>query len=267
MKKFFIIIICLELINIPVFAEELGEDYFVEKTLKSKNLVIETQNQIQIQDELINSGITANKTLKTTVKKDSPIVDALVEKKLIDKQYKNSPNGKTEIKDVFAERALQNKTVAGMPKSPGAEYDIDPTRRIPVKLKVEQEFTTKKNLEEGQKIEFKVAEDVKVGNNIFIPKNSKIIGRVETISLNEAMGVPADMVIESFIVKMPNNEEFYLENASLKRIGANRSIWVYPLFYSGLMFFGAGVVFAPIRGGHAKLKIKDVYEVYYSPSI
>lgn len=266
MKKFVAILLCIQLLNIPVFAEELGEDYFVEKTLKSNNLVIETEKPAQIHDELpIPKNNVQN--LQSAIKKDVPITDNLVEKKLVDKQYKNTPNGKTEIKDVFAEKAIQNKTAVGIVKNSNLEYDIDPTRRIPVKLKVNQEFTTKKNLEEGQKIEFKVAEDVKVGNKVFIPKNSMVVGRVETISLNEAFGVPSDIVIENFIVKMPDNEEFFLENASLKRVGANRTIWLYPLVYCGCICFGAGLLFIPIRGGHAKLKIKDTYEVYYSPSI
>lgn len=263
-KKLTIAAVCLQLVGLPVFAEELGQDYFVEKTLKSNNLSIETSKPKPIQDELVNSTLT-NKNYKIEIEKNTPITDNFVEKKLVEKDFQNVPNGKTEIKDVFAEKSLVQRS--GEMNVTNNEYDIDPTRRIPVKLKVEQEYTTKTNLEEGQIIEFKVAEDVKVGNKIFIPKDTKVTGRVETVSMNETYGVPADLIVEKFIVKASNREDFLLEGASLKRVGANRAIWVYPLFYGGLMFFGAGVVFIPIRGGHAKLKIKDTYQVHYCPSL
>lgn len=264
MKKLIIFVLCLQLIGIPVLAEELGHDYFVEKTLKSSDLTIETTKPALIQDDLVNTTLK-NSSFKTEISKNVPITDNLVDKKLVEKDFKNAPNGKTEIKDVFAEKSLIQRPKEM--KITNQEYDIDPTRRIPVKLKVEQEFTTKSNLEEGQIIEFKTADGVKVGNKVFIPKDTKITGRVETVSMNEMFGVPADLIIEKFVVKSANNEEFPLEGASLKRTGANRSIWVYPLFYCGCMFFGAGVAFIPIRGGHAKLKTKDTYQVYYCPNL
>lgn len=264
MKKLIISIVCLYLSGVPVFAEELGHDYFVETTLKSNQVAIETKKPVEIQDELVNTSLM-NKNFKIEVKKDVPITDNLVEKKLIEKDFNNTPNGKTEIKDVFAEKALvqrQNEM-----KTANGEYDIDPTRRIPVKLKVNQEYTTKCNLEEGQIINFEIAEDVKVGSGIFIPKDTKVTARVETVSMNEAFGVPADLIVEKFMVNVSNKEMFPLEGASLKRVGANRAIWLYPLVYGGCFCFGAGLLFIPIRGGHAKLRIKDTYVVYYCPSL
>ncbi len=263
-RKVIIIFLCVQLTGLSVFAEELGQDYFIEKTLKSNDLSIETTTPTPIQDDFVNSTLK-NKSYTLKVEKYTPIEDNLVEKKMIEKDFKNSPNGKSEIKDIFAEKSLVQRQ--DEIKIKNNEYDIDPTRRIPVKLKTEQEYTTKKNLEEGQIIYFKVAEDVKVGNKVFIHKGTNVTGRVETVSMNEIMGVPADLIIEKFIVNASNKEEFILEGASLKKHGANRAIWLYPLVYVGCCFFGAGLLFSPIRGGHAKLKSKEIYQVYYCPSI
>ena len=70
------------------------------------------------------------------------------------------------------------------------------------------------------------------------------------------MGVPADLVIGSFTLNgVPLGGE-------INKTGANRSLWVYPCMYGTLWFFGIGVLFIPIRGGHAKIKTTETYTLY-----
>ena len=88
------------------------------------------------------------------------------------------------------------------------------------------------------------------------------------------MGTPFNIVIDNFNVKNPEveNEEINKpeENNSIRfhgtisKSGANRAVWVYPLYQAGnLVLYVAGFAFVPIHGGHAKLLTSETYTVYY----
>ena len=50
----------------------------------------------------------------------------------------------------------------------------------------------------------------------------------------------------------------------VKKRGANRSWWLYPLYQAGnIAFWAAGYPLVLVRGGHAKLSTKEIYTVYY----
>ena len=64
-----------------------------------------------------------------------------------------------------------------------------------------------------------------------------------------------------FVVKNNEKINFY---GRVKKRGANRSWWLYPLYQAGnIAFWAAGYPLVLVRGGHAKLSTKEIYTVYY----
>lgn len=194
----------------------------------------ERQNNT-ITDELVNSNFKAKfGSVGTVLRKSKPIIE--------DEFVKNNIDVK--------------KLVLIKPKT---DYDFT-KEQIPIKLKIIKDLTTKNNITEGAQILFKTVEDV-VLNGILLPKGTKIAGRIETFSESDKMGTPANIIIDNFYVK--NNPEicFY---GNITKTGANRSLWVYPLYQAGnLALYAAGFVFVPIHGGHAKLLTNETFTVFY----
>ena len=93
-------------------------------------------------------------------------------------------------------------------------------------------------------------------------KGTTVLGRVETLSASDKMGVPETLKIDNFYIE-DNGKEINL-SGSVSKTGANRSIWVYPLYQAGnITFYVAGFVFVPIHGGRAKLSTTDSFTVFF----
>lgn len=263
MKKIIILILCIQILNFPAFSYELINDSLVEKTLENKKLSVETYQQQTIEDAFVNTTLkNVNPKIESTV---LPINDSFVEKTLSAEKYSLPTLKKSFIQDEFVIKSLKDCPQIEISKS--TNYNFESIKRIPIKVKIINNITTKMPLREGQELDFKVLNDVKLDTSTTIKKDSIVKARVETISLNQAFGVPADIVIEGFVAKSTNQTDINLEG-SVHKIGANRSLWVYPVGYGcTVLFCGAGVVLFAIRGGHAKIKATDTYEVYYVPNI
>ena len=238
MKKIVIFIICLNILSLPVFSTELIRDDFAEKTL-SKNLKIPNACDKEIKDEFVS---------KTLDPKQHQII------------YVRNKN----IQDSFTQRTLLNYKPPETRKR-NVNFDFESDVRLPLRIKICEHLTTKRKIKEGQDIYFEVAEDTQIKSNFILKKGTKIKARVETISMNDIWGVPADVIIENF--KLKENPNALKIEGHIHKVGANRSIWVYPLVYAGAIFFYAGLAAIPIRGGHAKIKPHEVYEIYYNPNI
>lgn len=131
-------------------------------------------------------------------------------------------------------------------------YRFEELNRIPVKIKIMNDVTTKKNLVEGQKLVFLTTESVVLTHKKVLSEGSRVFGTVETISQNEMMGVPSNLIIGNFKIEyMPTIK---LEGQIVKQ-GANRALWVRPL----------APIFFAVRGGHAKVKNDETYILYYTP--
>lgn len=131
-------------------------------------------------------------------------------------------------------------------------FHYENLNRLPLKIKILSDVSTKKNLEEGQKLVFLTTEDTVLSAKKILPAGSRIIGTVETISKNDIKGTPANLIVGNFKIEyMP---KIKLEG-QINNQGANRAIWVRPLL---------PVLFA-VKGGHAKIKEVDTYEIYYTP--
>ena len=195
------------------------------------------------------------------------IVDDFVEETL-DKNLKILPKKAVFIVDEFAE-ANKGKSYK---KEPVVINEVIPTHKsnykrkefivsdfdssIPVVIRIKNRLTTKLKPEEGSILEFQTVDDVKIKNKLY-PKGTIVQARVENVSPNYTMGIPADLVVGNFQIDgMPLRGE-------ISRIGANRALWVKPVSYVGTFFFGAGALLILIRGGHAKINPNEVFTVYY----
>lgn len=125
-----------------------------------------------------------------------------------------------------------------------------------IKIKIKNYLTTKSFPKEGEMVEFETIEDVKI-RNVLYKKGTTIKGRIENISQNESYGVPADMILSNFKLG-----EISLAG-DIEKAGANRTLWLRPVVWVTSSFFGAGYLLIPIRGGHAKIRPEEVFEIYY----
>ena len=131
-------------------------------------------------------------------------------------------------------------------------YNYEDLNRLPLKIRIMSDISTKKNLAEGQRIVFLTTEDAVLSHKKVLPAGSRIFGRVETLSNNERMGIPANLIIGNFKIEYMPSVKL---DGTINKQGANRTIWVKPL----------APLFFAVKGGHAKVKTTEIYEVYYSP--
>ena len=127
---------------------------------------------------------------------------------------------------------------------------------IPVRICIREKFSTKQKREEGQIIEFETLDEVKFKNKLY-PAGTVVKARIENISMNSMWGAPADFVIGNFSI---DERPLYGE---VTKTGANRAIWLHPLAVIATPLFGTGIWLMFIRGGHAKIKPKEVFTLYF----
>ena len=225
MKKYLSIFLAFMLINCN-FSMALVCDDFANQTL-DKNLKIKEYKPELFKDELINrSFVLKHKNEKYF----SPI--ALT---------------KDDFADLTLSQYKNQKFITYVP------VDFTKLEKITLKISPTNYITTRnKNLKEGEKIEFILAQDLNL-NNKFYKKGTKLNARIENISLNRAYGFPAQLEVGEFSINNTKLDGFLVQK------GANRALWVLPSAYIGNLFFGAGLLIYPIRGGHAKLKQQKTY--------
>ncbi len=230
-----------------------GVSFAVEDELLrylDKNLKVKENKYIPVKDSFVED--TLNENLKIKKQAKNLIVDDFAEKTLA-KDLKINKKPQEIISDSLVLNIDKNATVKKsdfVSKISGENLYIKVTPRY--------YYTTRKGLKEGQRIDFVLADDFKF-KNIVYKKGTPIKARVENINQNGIYGLPSEVVVGNFMLA----ENVKLEGELSKR-GANRSVWVYPTVYTLCAFFGLGVLFIPIRGGHAKLKPNKIYqfEVY-----
>ena len=153
---------------------------------------------------------------------------------------------------VFIAMATITVNAAENQKDSQSGYDFENLNRIPLKLKILDEISTKSNIFEGQKLVFTTTEDAVITHKTVLPAGSRVFGIVETISPCEKSGIPANLIVGDFKIEyMPTIK---LEGEILKT-GANRTYWVKPLL--PILFY--------IKGGQAKLSVNEIYQIYYTP--
>ncbi len=241
------------------------EDEFVKSNAFPKVIPSYVNTAEPIVDELVvpyeKDGITLRIwARKNGVKQDVSIDDELITPKFVSKTSGISilkKYSRNKIEDNFVKNNIDSDNVAKIKVK--TNYDFSKAQ-IPVQMKVIKNLTTKNNIVEGDSILFKTVNEVNI-NGTILPKGTQVIGRVETVSASDKMGCPANIVVDNFYVKDNPDICFY---GNVSKTGANRSIWVYPLYQAGnILLYAAGFVFVPIHGGHAKILTSDTFTVFY----
>lgn len=195
-----------------------------------------------IEDDFVNC--TLDKNLKIKPRVYSFIEDDFVE---------NSKNKSFKKKKVVIEEVLPtHKSSFSRKVFEICEFD----NSIPIFIKIKNNLTTKQKPEEGEMIEFETVKEFKIKNKTY-PEGTVINARVENVSPNYTMGIPADIVIGNF------NLEGKLLRGEISKTGANRALWVKPVSFVGSILFGSGALLILIRGGHAKVNQNEIFTVYY----
>ena len=244
MKKLFLILALITLFT-PAFAQNTGviEDELLDpamygdmsgNSLFKLTIYEKGENQyVPIKDELIDSDFISNASNYALIKKEKP-------------------------DDFFFEKIIDPAKVRKiLPKN---NYDFT-KQQVPVTIRLAQHLKSTKGLLEGSTIPFIATHDFEILGKKFA-KGTTVFGRVETISASDKMGVPETLIINNFYID-DEGKEINL-SGSVAKTGANRSIWVYPLYQAGnITFYVAGFVFVPIHGGRAKLSTSESFTVYY----
>lgn len=218
---------------------------------QNKNDSFESNSGEVIRDFLIENY--PDKSIKIENNITEEIQDILIDKSFIKEHSKLPDTEYTPVYDNFAEANLVDFSQISYKKK---IYDFENINHIKIKIKSKKLISTKNLDGEGQIVDFVVAEDVIVNDKIIIPKESVIQARVETISPNMSRGIPADLVIGSFKYKKYNLD------GEISKTGANRLYWILPIaFAANTIFFGSGYILWAIRGGHAKFKPNQIFEI------
>jgi len=228
------------------FAESLSEKAPMTGTI-TKDVYV---NQEKITDEFAKNISVKEELPKAEIPifKDSLVTSDFV-KKYADEKYQNN----IEIKDIFASEKLK-KYEDVVYRENHFNYLKDNFKAVKIKSKTN--LSTKRLAGEGQIVEFYIAENVKINGKIVLKKGTPLKGRVETISQNDFRGVPADLIIGSF----QTDDTVFV--GQISKTGANRFYWVIPVSYvAGFLVVGTGYLIDLIRGGHAKINKKEVFEI------
>lgn len=164
------------------------------------------------------------------------------------------------IKDDLAE-TLKTRHLEKPPVN--NKYDYKDTKCIPIQLSVIADIESEKELKDGQTIVFRVLNDVWYKGRCVVKKGELVYATVETVISSGMNGIPASIIFGNF--KFNNIENRQLID-TYEKIGQDRSLWVYPLKWALTILPPTGSLTNFIKGGHAKLKTKEVVEIYYFPN-
>ena len=242
MKKLFLIL-TLIIFGIPVFA----------------------YNTDLIEDELLDPAMYNDMSGKSVFKlgvykynqyKYLPIEDELIDNDFITKASNYAIIKKEQPDDFFFEKNIDTEKVRKiLPKN---RYDFT-KKQIPIQIKISEHLKSTRNILEGSTIPFVAQSDFKINEKEY-SRGTTILGRVETISASDKMGTPESIKISNFYIPDENIELY----GSVSKTGANRSIWVYPLYQAGnITFYVAGFIFVPIHGGRVKLLTSEDFTIFY----
>ncbi len=241
------------------------KNLFLIFTLIIFGMPVFAHNTEVIKDELLDPAMYNDMSGKSVFKlgiyehnkyKYVPISDELIDDAFISNASNSSIIKKEHPDDFFFEKNIDISKVRKV--LPKISYDFT-KKQVPIKIKISQHLKSTRNIFEGSTIPFVAQHDFEINGKKY-NSGTTILGRVETISASDKMGTPESIKISNFYI--PDEEiELY---GSVSKTGANRSIWVYPLYQAGnITFYVAGFVFVPIHGGRAKLLTSEEFTVFY----
>ncbi len=142
------------------------------------------------------------------------------------------------------------------------DYNYQSTFFVPIKMSITEDFSTKTPLNEGEKLQFKITEDVFINKSKILEKGTLVNATIETIITSGMNGFPDEVILNRF--EIPGIKNSQIRNEYIKT-GRNRCYWVYPLKWALTPIPFVGSLTNLIKGGHAQIKTDDIITIYYYP--
>lgn len=164
------------------------------------------------------------------------------------------------IQDSLIESTLLNKELTKPEYN--LNFNYQSTTKIPIKLQLINPVKSEKKLYEGQILEFKVKENVIYENKLVAKSGDRAEAKVETIIANGMNGIPASVILGNFKVNDIKRTQL---TTNYEKYGMDLSLLVFPIKWALTPFPPTGSLTNFIKGGHVKIKTKDIITVYYYP--
>ncbi len=141
-------------------------------------------------------------------------------------------------------------------------YNYESTLEIPIKLSVQEEIKSEKDIYEGQVINFKAVNSVLYNNNYIVKRGDIVPARVKVIIKPGMNGIPGSIIFDEFKVQGISQSQL---TSKAEAFGQDRSYLVFPLKWALTILPPTGSLTNFIMGGHAKLKTNKIITIYYHP--
>ena len=230
-----------------------GNDEYILRTQKNQ----ETQN-FEYEEAIIKD--TEDKNLGINIGQEVAIIEVPVQ------------GGRTARIEVLKKQKgegigippIQTLFIPGSGVLRNGELPYESFERIPIKLQILEPISTKKNnITDGQKIKFKVKQNVKHNHHVILTAGTIVEGTVETFMPRGMNGIPGVIILDDF--EIPGLEKSKLKSTYIKR-GPDLSLCVFPLKWALTFLPPTGSLTNFIVGGNAKISTKDTIQVFYYPA-
>ena len=166
------------------------------------------------------------------------------------------------IRDEVVEETLANKKLSK--HYVNANYNYESLEKIPIKINITKPISTKNgDIYDGQELKFKVKKNVFLNNQLFIQQGTIVTAKVETIVERGMNGLPATIIIDDFKINDIPQEKL---KCTIIHKGHNRAYYVFPIKWVLTPTIIGGYLANFLLGGHAKIKTKKTFTIYYYPN-
>ena len=104
--------------------------------------------------------------------------------------------------------------------------------------------------------------DVYYKGHKILKKGDPVYAKVSTILKSGMNGIPASIIFSDFKFENLQSAKF---TDTYEKFGMDRSLWVFPLKWALTPLPPTGSLTNFIKGGHAKLRTNEIFEIYYHP--
>ena len=206
MRKIILLIMLIFFVITPAFAmsKSKSSDVAVIKDELLEHPKFAHKNSIKneyipIEDELLNYKPKSNSVFSLEVLKEDEFQDVVIKDELMSddflKQAIDTKIEKTDTpNDYFIEKIVDvNKVRKIQPKT---VYDFS-KKAVLINIKLPDNFQKKNFVLEGKEVPFESTHDFVINGKKF-SKGTEIIGRIETFSASDKMGIPESIKISNF---------------------------------------------------------------------
>lgn len=143
------------------------------------------------------------------------------------------------------------------------EYNYESIEKIPLQIKIMEEIKSENDVYEGQIIKFKIAKDIIHNNKVIFKRGDLVSTKISLIISSGMNGIPASIIFKDFSINNIPSNNF---TESYEIFGQDRSLLVFPLKWALTILPPTGSFTNFIKGGHAKIKPKKTYTIFYYPN-